>query len=119
MSKIKARDLVAGWPRGRSTSSPYFGMEPWWLCYMYLPVTSLSRYEAASNYVIEQKRTVAYHEAQQKMFDDFRRNGGVRLIRECQRLPAFSESSLGRYLQGMRQEIYDSLPPWDRRGCFL
>jgi hypothetical protein len=59
--KLKARDIIAGWPRGRSTSAfTITRADLEWLQF----VNRARRFD-------EMIASVEYHEAQQRMIDDY------------------------------------------------
>lgn len=73
MTAQKARDIIAGWPRGRSTS--YFRhwefVDDW---YMYLRYRSQT--ELIGRLKRDQAESAAYHERQSQMVDAWRQDGG-------------------------------------------
>jgi len=73
-AKTKARDLVPGWPRGRSTLGPWpRSMYPAWFYAAYMRVCSLDHYEGAQRLLQENVANDLYHESQQRMVDEHRR----------------------------------------------
>lgn len=83
--KIKARDIVPGWPRGRSTVGAdrmswfyhilffrHLGLRVPFLC----SYGDLQRYEYDSkNFNFELEYETVYRQMQQAMVDEFRKNG--------------------------------------------
>jgi hypothetical protein len=68
-SKLKARDIIAGWPRGRSTStSSYYLYEAEMLIFVLFGRTS---WNATDLFKAEDEisASAAYHREQQRMFD--------------------------------------------------
>jgi hypothetical protein len=123
---MKARDIIAGWPKGRSTSTSAATLPPWMYRYNGTGIDwDIERYLATLEADAE------YHATQQKKVDDFRACGAMKILRECCYLKVTmdgedyrlgnataAEWALAQYLEKMREEIYNSLPLWDRQGCF-
>jgi hypothetical protein len=113
---MKARDIIPGWPRGRSTTSAQFPKFPAWMYSMRYRVDEPGRWDPDIElHLASMEADANYHEGQQRMVDEFIRQGGLKIVRRCQ---SEYETPLARYLDRMREEIYDSLPVWDRQGCF-
>lgn len=65
--KQKARDIIEGWPRGRSTMTPYPKRCWWHLLYLYQSSTSLDNYNKAKEFEFEN----TYHQMQQAMVNEW------------------------------------------------
>ena len=84
--KIKARDIIAGWPRGRSTLPTYHNDR--WRCGMRWPMLALTGFMGVTSLKAYEARLIAeddqaerdYHEAQQRMVDDWQ-NAHPRYVR--------------------------------------
>lgn len=114
---MKARDIIPGWPRGRSTSSPYQQMS-----------------SVASESFPPDTCTAEYRTKQREMTDHYRNIKGWTFLipkEQLERLDHWlrndenyamlvynaivdEKDPLRRYLNRARAEILASMPIWDR-----